>query len=349
MIKGKPYENQILSDTLIPLANTFPTIRLRRLRKSQALRRLVRETDIHPQQFILPIFIKAGISQPVAVATMPGHFQWPLSHLLDYVSKIAQTLIGGILLFGIPDAKDALGSSASRADGIVQQAIRLIKSRYPDLLVIADLCFCEYTDHGHCGVLTEQELDNDATLPLLAEQALSLAVAGADVLAPSGMIDGMVGVIRQGLDRAGYHSTALLSYAVKYCSALYGPFRAAAEGTPRFGDRRSYQMDPANAGVALREVDGDVSEGADMLMVKPALSYLDVIYRVKQRYPGVPLAAYHVSGEYCMVKAAAANGWLSENEVMLEHLLSIRRAGAQIIINYAALEITPWLLKTYRG
>lgn len=326
---------------------SFPTIRMRRLRKSHALRRLVRETDLNPQQFILPIFIKADILQPIPVATMPGHYQWPLTHLLDYMAKIAQTPIGGVLLFGVPDSKDAMGSRASREDGIVQQAIRMIKSRYPDMLVIADVCFCEYTDHGHCGVLVNQTLDNDATLPLLAEQAVSLAAAGADIVAPSGMIDGMVGSIRQALDRTGYDTTAILSYAVKYCSALYGPFRAATEGAPRFGDRRSYQMDPANTGEALREVDYDVQEGADLLMVKPALAYLDIIYQVKQRHPGIPLAAYHVSGEYCMVKAAAAQGWLDEKAVMLEHLLAIRRAGAQIIINYAALELTPWLLENH--
>lgn len=327
----------------ISTSSCFPSVRLRRLRQTAALRALVRETRLDPRQFILPIFVKEGIAAPVAVTSMPGHYQWPLSHLSEFIHKIQQTPIGGVMVFGVPSVKDATGSYASRPDGIVQKAVNLIKLQAPQLLVIADVCFCEYTNHGHCGVVDGERLDNDASLPLLATQAVSLANAGADMVAPSGMIDGMVAAIRSGLDVAGFIDTPIMSYAVKYSSALYGPFREATEGAPQFGDRCAYQMDPANVGEAMREVDLDVQEGADILMVKPALAYLDVISQVKARYPEMPLAAYHVSGEYSMIKAAGANGWIDENKVMLEHLLAIRRAGAQIIINYAALEILPHL------
>jgi len=255
------------------------------------------------------------------------------------------------MLFGIPDNKDACGSSAMHADGVVQQAIRAIKSHTQDLLVIADLCFCEYTDHGHCGVIRENadgsvDVDNDATLALLGQQAVSLAAAGADVIAPSGMMDGMVREVRQALDDAGHESVAILSYAVKYASHFYGPFREAAEGAPRFGDRRTYQMDPANGRRASREAQLDVDEGADMLMIKPAMSYLDVVSNIKRAFPSVPVAAYQVSGEYAMIKAAAEKGWLDEQQVMFESLISIKRAGADFIITYFAKDVATLLLST---
>jgi porphobilinogen synthase len=277
---------------------------------------------------------------------MPGHAQMTVDCLADEVREIVDLGIPAVILFGIPAAKDATGSAACFDDGVVQQAIRAIKQTSDELLVVTDLCFCEYTDHGHCGVLQNQsgrtDVDNDATLELLARQAVSHAKAGADVIAPSGMMDGMVAAIRRGLDAAGFEQTPILSYAAKYASAFYGPFREAAESTPQFGDRRSYQMDPANANEALREVALDLAEGADFIMVKPALSYLDVICRVKQAHPGVPLCAYNVSGEYAMLKAAAANGWIDERRTTLEILTSIKRAGADIIITYSAKDVARW-------
>lgn len=318
---------------------SFPSTRLRRNRQSAAIRRLVRETELNPSQLILPIFIKENLSTPQAITSMPGHFQWPLSHLGEFVKTISAANLGGVMLFGIPAEKDAIGSAATTGESIVAKATTIIKDIDPNLLVIADLCFCEYTDHGHCGILNNQQLDNDATLPRLAEQAICLANAGVDMIAPSGMLDGMVAAIRQGLDRAGFQDMPIMSYAVKYASSLYGPFREAAEGAPQEGDRRGYQMDPANAAEALREARLDIHEGADIIMVKPALAYLDVIHTIKQTFPEVPLAAYHVSGEYAMVKAAAEKGWLDEGAVMKEHLTAIARAGAKIIITYAALEV----------
>jgi porphobilinogen synthase len=275
---------------------------------------------------------------------MPEHFQIPVSELAAEAREVTDS---AVILFGIPEHKDAVGSDACRDDGIVQQAIRAIKDAVPDLLVITDVCFCEFTDHGHCGVVSEEtgrlDVDNDATLALLQQQAVSHARAGADLVAPSGMMDGMVDAIRCGLDDNGFSHIPIMSYAAKYCSGFYGPFRDAAQSAPQFGDRSSYQMDPANGNEALREVELDVGEGADLLMVKPALSYLDIIRRVKEAYPEIPLAAYNVSGEYAMVKAAARNGWIDERRVALEILTSIRRAGADMILTYHARDVARWL------
>ncbi len=325
-----------------------PELRLRRLRRHPAVRELVRETHLNPSDFVVPIFVKSGENLRLPIASMPGQFQLSVDCLEPEVESIASLNIPAVILFGIPETKDSIGSSALQANGVVPTAIRVIKNAQPTLLVMADLCCCEYTDHGHCGVLCsdtvlEYDVDNDETLALLVEQAIVLAEAGADVIAPSGMMDGVVMALREGLDRAGFSEVIVLSYAVKYASGFYGPFREAAEGAPQFGDRRSYQMDPANAAEALREADQDVSEGADMLMVKPAHTYLDIIYQVKQAHSGVPLGAYHVSGEYAMIKAAAANGWLDEKQVALETLLSIKRAGADFIITYYAKQAVMWL------
>jgi porphobilinogen synthase len=318
----------------------FPNLRMRRLRQHPALRELVRETEIGVRDLILPLFVRHGSNVRLPIASMPGHAQLSVDLLGPEIREIADLGIPAVILFGIPAWKDMTGSAASRDDGVVQQAIRKIKETARELLVITDLCFCEYTDHGHCGVVVDRggrsDVDNDATLELLAQQAVSHAKAGADVIAPSGMMDGMVAAIRRGLDAAGFEQTPILSYAAKYASAFYGPFREAAESMPQFGDRRTYQMDPGNAREALREVALDLAEGADLIMVKPALSYLDVICRVKQAHPEVPLCAYNVSGEYSMLKAAAANGWLDEQRTTLEILTSIKRAGADMIITYSA-------------
>jgi porphobilinogen synthase len=325
----------------------FPGLRLRRLRRSPVLRTLVRETTLSTQDLILPLFVRhgTGIRQPIS--SMPGHAQLTLDLLAEEVRQVQDLGIPGVILFGIPATKDATGSDACSDQGIVQRAVREIKQVTPDLLVMTDVCCCEYTDHGHCGVLISEgdrvDVDNDATLELLAMQAETHARAGADVIAPSGMMDGMVQAIRGGLDGSGFSHIPILSYAAKYASAFYGPFREAAESTPQTGDRRTYQMDPANGSEALREVALDLAEGADMLMVKPALSYLDIIRRVRQAHPGVPLCAYNVSGEYAMVKAAAANGWIDEQRVTLEILTSIRRAGADMIITYSAKDVSQWL------
>ncbi|MBI3860679.1 MAG: porphobilinogen synthase [Planctomycetia bacterium] len=325
----------------------FPQLRMRRLRQHAALRELVRETEISVRDLILPLFVRPGSNARQPIASMPGHDQLSADLLTDEAKAIVELGIPAVILFGIPAWKDLTGSAALRDDGVVQQAIRKIKSAAPDLLVVTDLCYCEYTDHGHCGVLIDRggrsDVDNDATLELLAQQAVSHAKAGADVIAPSGMMDGMVAAIRRALDAARFDHTPILSYAAKYASAFYGPFREAAESAPQFGDRASYQMDPANAREALREVALDLAEGADLIMVKPALSYLDVICRVKQAHPEVPLCAYNVSGEYSMVKAAAANGWLDERRTTLEVLTSIKRAGADMIITYSAKDVAQWL------
>jgi porphobilinogen synthase len=319
---------------------------MRRLRQHPALRELVRETELTVRDLILPLFVRTGTNIRQPIASMPGHSQLSIDLVADEVREVASLGIPGVILFGIPQHKDSSGSVALRDDGVVQQAVRKIKETLPELLVITDLCFCEYTDHGHCGVLTNRgghsDVDNDGTLELLAQQAVSHAKAGADLIAPSGMMDGMVAAIRKGLDTAGYEHTPILSYAAKYASAFYGPFREAAESAPQFGDRRSYQMDPANAREALREVALDLAEGADLVMVKPALSYLDVICRVKQSHPDVPLCAYNVSGEYSMVKAAAAAGWLDEQRTTMEILTSIKRAGADMIITYSAKDVARW-------
>jgi porphobilinogen synthase len=330
-------------DTSMP---AFPNLRLRRLRQHPALRDLVRETELSVRDLILPLFVRHGTNVRQPIGSMPGQAQLTVDHLAAEVREAADLGIPAVLLFGIPEHKDATGSAAWSDDGIVQQAIRTIKEATPELLVITDLCFCEYTDHGHCGVLVTKggrtDVDNDPTLEMLARQAVSHAQAGADVIAPSGMMDGMVGAIRRGLDAAGFANTPILSYAAKYSSAFYGPFREAAESAPQFGDRRTYQMDPANGAEALREVALDLAEGADLIMVKPALSYLDIICRVRQAHPGVPLCAYNVSGEYSMLKAAAANGWLDEKRTTLEILTSIRRAGADMIITYSAKDVARW-------
>ncbi len=332
--------------------SSFPNLRLRRLRQHEALRELVRETELSVRDLILPLFVRHGTNTRQPIESMPGHAQISIDLLAEEVSEICGLRIPGVILFGIPAWKDMTGSAAWHDEGIVQQAVRQIKKSAPDLLVITDLCCCEYTDHGHCGVLVERkgrsDVDNDATLALLGRQAVSLAHAGADVIAPSGMMDGMVAAIRRDLDAAGFEQVPILSYAAKYASAFYGPFREAAESTPQVGDRRGYQMDPANAREALREVALDLAEGADLIMVKPALSYLDVICRVKQAHPGVPLCAYNVSGEYSMVKAAAANGWLDEQRTTVEILTSIKRAGADMIITYSAKDVAHWHKSTER-
>ena len=326
------------------ISSSYPNLRMRRMRQHPRLRELMRETHLLTSDLVFPLFIKHGKQVKDPIASMPGQAQISVDQLPAEIDTLLALGIPAVLLFGVPSYKDAQGSASWQADGVIQEAIRLIKVRAPELLVMVDLCFCSYTDHGHCGVVTQQktghwDLDNDASLPLLAKQALSFVEAGADVVAPSGMLDGMVGAIRQGLDQAGYLNIPILSYAVKYNSALYGPFRQAADCLPQLGDRQTYQMDPANQDEALREVALDLAEGADMLMVKPAQTYLDVIYRVKQAHPGVALGAYHVSGEYAMIKAAAAQGWVDEKRVVLEVITAIKRAGADFIITYFAKEV----------
>jgi len=326
----------------------FPATRLRRLRYHPQIRRLVRETRLAAENLVLPLFIHAGNGIRRPIESLPGHFQWSVDRLDEVIRSAADSRLGGVILFGIPEHKDAAGSEGSSDTGVVQQAIRAIKRIAPDMLVITDVCLCEYTDHGHCGVVNERtgrmDVDNDATLELLASQAVSHARAGADIVAPSGMMDGMVGAIRGGLDAAGFGHLPVMSYAAKYASAFYGPFRDAAGSAPQFGDRRGYQMDPAAAAAqALREVELDLAEGADIIMVKPALAYLDIVRDVAAAFPGVPLAAYNVSGEYAMLKAAAKNGWLDERAAALESLVAIRRAGASIVLTYWALDAAGWL------
>ena len=325
----------------------FPVVRPRRLRANPLVRAMVRETALHPRDFILPLFVRPGTGVRQEISSMPGNYQLSVDRLVEEVGAAANDGVRAFLLFGIPTYKDASGSSALRDDGIVQQALRALRSAYQGTVVLlTDECLCEYTDHGHCGPLAERDgrvdVDNDATLPLLAQQCVSHARAGADLIAPSGMMDGMVQAIREGLDGAGFAHVPIMSYAAKYASGFYGPFREAAESPPQFGDRGGYQMDPANAAEALREVDLDLAEGADIIMVKPALSYLDIIRRVKERCP-VPVAAYNVSGEFAMVKAAAKNGWIDERRVTLEILTSIKRAGADIILTYHARDAAKWL------
>lgn len=326
----------------------FPTTRLRRLRQHPQLRALTRQTRLHPSQFIYPLFARSGKGIRQEIGSMPGVFQLSLDELEKEVKEVAKLGIGGVLLFGIPDAKDAVGSDSYDDDGIIQQAVKVVKRAAPQLLVITDVCFCEYTDHGHCGILDEHtgrmDVNNDATLELLAKQAVSHAKAGADMLAPSGMMDGMVGAMRRALDGAGFTHVPIMAYSAKYAGGFYGPFREAAESTPKSGDRRSYQMDcAADPGQALREVALDVGEGADIVMVKPALAYLDIVCRIRQAFPGVPLAAYNVSGEYSMVKAAAARGWIDERSVAMDVTTSIVRAGASIVITYWAKDLARWL------
>lgn len=313
----------------------YPSSRPRRFRRTAALRRLVKETHLAASQLVLPLFVRAGSGLRSAVASMPGVSQTSVDEMLRDAEAAARAGVGGVLLFGIPDSKDATGSSAWDENGPVQQGVRALKRELPDLVAMTDVCMCEYTDHGHCGVLREGEVDNDASLELLARAAVSHARSGADIVAPSDMMDGRVRAIRQSLDASGFTSVAILSYAAKYASAFYGPFREAAESAPRIGDRRSYQMNPANADEALREVWLDIDEGADAVMVKPAGPYLDVVSRVK-RETGYPVAAYQVSGEFAMIEAAAARGWLDGERAMMESVLGIRRAGADIVVTYFA-------------
>ena len=324
----------------------FPAYRPRRLRQSPALRRLVRETRLSAEQLVLPLFARPGRKLRRAVNSMPGVFQLSPDELLKEAARAHEAGVPAVLLFGLPEKKDARASGAYAAKGIVPQTVRLLKKELPDLLVITDVCLCEYMEHGHCGIVQRDKAGakilNDPTLKLLAQSAVSHAEAGADIVAPSDMMDGRVRAIRAELDNAGFLDTPIMSYAAKYASAFYGPFREAAESAPQFGDRRSYQMDAANANEALREVALDIQEGADMVMVKPALAYLDIIHRVKKEF-GLPTAAYAVSGEHAMIKAAAAKGWIDERAVTLESLLAMRRAGADLLITYAAMDVAKWL------
>jgi porphobilinogen synthase len=320
----------------------FPNYRPRRLRSSSALRKLVCETRLSVEQLVLPLFVRAGKKLRREIGAMPGVFQFSPDELLREAARAHGLGVPAILLFGIPDKKDAKASGAFAKNGIVQQTVRLLKKELPSLLVITDVCLCEYMEHGHCGVVSHGKILNDPTLKILAQSALSHAEAGADIVAPSDMMDGRVRAIRETLDKNGFTDTPIMSYAAKFASAFYGPFREAAESAPQFGDRRSYQMDAANANEALREVALDLQEGADIVMVKPALAYLDLIYRVKTEF-GYPTAAYAVSGEHAMIKAASAKGWIDERAVTLESLLAMRRAGADILITYAAADAARWL------
>jgi porphobilinogen synthase len=321
---------------------SFPTHRPRRLRRSELMRGLVRETRVTTQGFIYPMFVCPGTGVRKEVSSMPGVAQQSVDKFVEECREVEQLGIPAIILFGLPTNKDALGSEAAAADGVVQRAIEAVKKAGLKLLVMTDVCLCEYTDHGHCGVVTNNEVQNDPTVELLAREALSHARAGADVVAPSDMMDGRVGAIRNILDANGFQDIAILAYAAKYCSGFYGPFREAAQSAPQFGDRRSYQMDPANAREALREVAMDLGEGADMVMVKPALAYLDVIRMVRDEFD-VPVAAYNVSGEYAMVKAAAQNGWIDEQRVVMEIITGIQRAGASMVLTYHAKDVARWL------
>jgi porphobilinogen synthase len=322
--------------------SSFPELRLRRLRRTEALRSLVRETKVDVGDLIYPLFVVEGKGLRQEIASMPGICRYSSDLLPGEIEEIARLGIPAVILFGIPEEKDEKASSAYRRDGVVQNAVRAIKKTAPELVVMTDVCLCEYTSHGHCSVVVNGDLDNDKTLELLAKTALSHAEAGADIVAPSDMMDGRVKAIRHTLDGNGFQHIPILSYAAKYASAFYGPFREAAESAPQFGDRRSYQMDPPNGREALREVEQDIAEGADMVMVKPALPYLDIIRKVRDTF-NHPLAAYSVSGEYAMVKAAAQQGWLDEQKIVLEMLTSIKRAGADIIITYYAKEAAYWL------
>lgn len=317
--------------------------RHRRLRQNATMRAMVKETYLHKEDFIYPIFVMEGENVKNPVASMPGIYQFSLDRLYEEMDEVVALGIPSVILFGLPAEKDAVGSEAYHDHGIIQKAIRFVKENYPEVMVIADTCLCEYTSHGHCGVVSEDErILNDPSLDLLAQTAISQAKAGADIIAPSNMMDGFVAAIRKGLDEAGFEDTPIMSYAVKYASAYYGPFREAADGAPKFGDRKTYQMDPSNRLEAMREAASDVEEGADFLIVKPALSYLDIIRDVRNNHD-MPVVAYNVSGEYAMVKAAALNGWMDEKQTVLETLLSMKRAGADLIMTYHAKDAARWL------
>ena len=321
---------------------SFPALRMRRMRRSEPIRRMVRETTLSPQDFIYPMFVVPGHSVREEIPSMPGCFHLSVDEAVRESEEVLSLGVPAVLLFGLPRAKDPLGTEAYAENGVVQEAVRAMKKALPELVVVTDVCLCEYTDHGHCGVVVGDEIDNDRSLELIVRTALSHAMAGADIVAPSDMMDGRVKAIREALDANGLSQTPIMSYAAKYASAFFGPFRVAADSAPQFGDRRGYQMDPANAREALREIETDVEEGADIIMVKPALAYLDVLQRARQRFD-LPLAAYNVSGEYAMVKAAALNGWLDERRVVLEILTAIKRAGADIILTYHAKDAARWL------
>ena len=320
----------------------FPDVRLRRLREREPVRNMARETRLSVKEFVYPVFVTHGSGVREPIEPMPGCYHLSLDMLTEEVAEAAELGVPAVLLFGLPAEKDSLGTEGYDPEGIVQEAIRAIKKATPDMMVITDVCMCEYTDHGHCGVIDNGRVDNDRTLELLAQTAVSHAQAGADLVAPSAMMDGQVWAIRQALDGQRYTDTPIMGYAAKYASGFFGPFRVAAESAPQFGDRRSYQMDPANARMAMREIEGDIAEGADIVMVKPALAYLDVIRQARDRFDH-PLAAYNVSGEYSMIKAAAAQGWVDEKTVTLETLTAIKRAGADIILSYHAKDVARWL------
>lgn len=335
---------------------SFPLLRPRRLRASKVIRDAVSETRISPEELIMPIFVKEGIREPEPISAMPGYSRWPIERVHEPVSEAIRYGISKFLIFGIPLHKDEVGSSAYDREGVVQRSLRLLRREFGDrIYLITDVCLCQYTDHGHCGVVGKRKrgqeevwyVDNDRSIELMGKIGVSHAEAGADAVAPSSMMDGVVAAIRRALDGAGYGDVAIVSYSVKYASGFYGPFREAAYSAPRFGDRRSYQMDPRNASEALKEARLDVEEGADMLMVKPALAYLDVIRLIKWEFPEFPLAAYNVSGEYSMVKASAERGWLDERLVVMEILTAIRRAGADLIITYHSLDVAKWLREGY--
>jgi porphobilinogen synthase len=325
----------------------YPIVRMRRMRRNETLRRMVRETRLSADNLVMPLFVKPEGGETAEIVSMPGQFQWPVDRVADQARRVMEAGVPAVLLFGLPEAKDWQGSSGYDPESVVCRAVRAIKEAAPELCVITDVCLCEYTDHGHCGLLREnrdgvRDVDNDASVSLLVKEAMVHADAGADVIAPSDMMDGRVAAIRKGLDEKGYSEIPIMAYSAKYASAFYGPFRDAAESAPQFGDRRSYQMDPSNLREAMREMALDLEEGADVLMVKPAMAYLDVLAEAHQRFD-VPLAAYHVSGEYSMVKAAAERGWIDERRAALEMLTALRRAGASIIITYWACEAAGWL------
>ena len=344
-MSDSPYMARLVPEVGAAARDAAPrATRLRRLRRTAGLRALVREASLDVDDLVLPLFVTDGEGVKEEVPSMPGVFRESVDVVHARVQEAVALGIRAVVLFGIPAVKDSSGTASHDPDGVVQRALRVLRERFPDVVLVADTCLCEYTDHGHCGVLDERaDVDNDATLEVLARVAVSQADAGADLVAPSGMIDGQVGAVRAALDRAGHHRVGIMAYSAKYASAFYGPFREAAQGAPAFGDRRGHQMDPANAGEALREVRQDLDEGADLIMVKPALAYLDVVRRVRDAFGGVPLVAYNVSGEYAMVKAAAAAGWLSERSVVLETLTAMKRAGADLVITYHALDVAGWL------